>query len=135
MKRSQARELIMQMIFEMDVQNDFSPERKALFMKNNEMEDVKDEFIDSVFAAVAENKDEIDSMINKYGKKWSIQTMGKVDVAILRLAAAELFFSKTAPESVAINEAVELGKKFGGDNSGKFINGILGSMVKEKNEQ
>ncbi|MBR6700511.1 MAG: transcription antitermination factor NusB [Firmicutes bacterium] len=135
MKRSKARELIMQMIFEMDVQNDFSPERKALFMANNDLEEVKDEFIDSVFNAVAENKDEIDSMINRFGKKWSIQTMGKVDVAILRLATAELFFSKTAPESVAINEAVELGKKFGGDNSGKFINGILGSMVKEKNEQ
>lgn len=135
MKRSKARELVMQMIFEMDVQNDFSPERKALFMINNNLEDVKDEFIDSLYSAVAENKDEIDSMINRFGRKWSIQTMGKVDVAILRLAVAELFFSKTAPESVAINEAVELGKKFGGDNSGKFVNGILGSMVKEKNEK
>ena len=73
-------------------------------------------------------------MIDKLGHKWTIETMSKVDVAILRLAAAELFFTET-PASVTINEAVELGKKFGGDQSGRFINGILASMVKEKNEQ
>ena len=103
-------------------------------MKNNGIDMDKEDFFDSIYESVCTHKDEIDSMIDKYGRKWSVSTMGKVDVAILRLAAAELFFSKTAPESVAIDEAVELGKKFGGENSGKFINGILGSMVREKNE-
>lgn len=134
MKRSKARELLMQMFFEMDVQKDFSEEKKEKFMKNNGIDMDKEDFFDSIYESVCTHKDEIDSMIDKYGRKWSVSTMGKVDVAILRLAAAELFFSKTAPESVAINEAVELGKKFGGENSGKFINGILGSMVREKNE-
>lgn len=134
MKRSKARELLMQMFFEMDVQKDFSEEKKEKFMKNNGIDMEKEDFFDSIYESVCTHKDEIDSMIDKYGRKWSVSTMGKVDVAILRLAAAELFFSKTAPESVAINEAVELGKKFGGENSGKFINGILGSMVREKNE-
>ncbi|MDO4482119.1 MAG: transcription antitermination factor NusB [Bacillota bacterium] len=135
MKRSKARELLMQMFFEMDVQKDFSEEKKEKFMKNNGIDTEKETFFDSIYQAVCTHREEIDSMINKYGKKWSVSTMGKVDVAILRLSAAELFFSKTAPESVAINEAVELGKKFGGENSGKFINGILGSMVREKNEE
>ena len=134
MKRSKARELLMQMFFEMDVQKDFSEEKKEKFMKNNGIDMDKEDFFDSIYESVCTHKDEIDSMIDKYGRKWSVSTMGKVDVAILRLAAAELFFSKTAPESVAINEAVELGKKFGGENSGKFINGILGSMVREKHE-
>ena len=134
MKRSKARELLMQMFFEMDVQKDFSEEKKEKFMKNNGIDMDKEDFFDSIYESVCTHKDEIDSMIDKYGRKWSVSTMEKVDVAILRLAAAELFFSKTAPESVAINEAVELGKKFGGENSGKFINGILGSMVREKNE-
>lgn len=134
MKRSKARELLMQMLFEMDVQEDFSPEKKEKFMINNELDSKKEEFFNSIYMSVYEHKEEIDSLIDRFGKKWSVATMGKVDVAILRLSVAEMFFSKTAPESVSINEAVELGKKFGGENSGRFINGILGSMVKEKNE-
>lgn len=131
MKRSKARELLMQMLFEMDIQNDFSIDKKSKFMQNNGMEEAGDYF-DGVCRSVLEHQEEIDAIINRYGKKWSISTMGKVDVAVLRLAVAELFFSKTAPDSVVINEAIELGKKFGGENSGKFINGILGSMVRER---
>ncbi len=134
MKRSQARELLMQMLYEMDIQEDFSERKKEKFLKNNGMEGHTMTFFNSIYHQVAEHKDEIDSMIDRMGNKWTIATMSKVDVAILRLAAAELFFTET-PASVTINEAVELGKKFGGDHSGRFINGVLASMVKEKNEQ
>ncbi len=134
MKRSQARQLLMQMLYEMDIQNDFSERKRDRFLKNNGMEGQSMSFFNSIYQQVASHKDEIDAMIDKLGHKWTIDTMSKVDVAILRLAAAELFFTET-PASVTINEAVELGKKFGGDQSGRFINGILASMVKEKNEQ
>jgi len=132
MRRGKSRELLMQMLFEMDIQNDFSTERKNGFLENNDVKE--DEFFRNVFQAVVDNKEAIDEIINKNSERWSVATMGKVDIAIFRLAIAEMFFSGGTPESVAINEAVELGKKFGGDNSGKFINGVLGSVVKEKNE-
>ena len=134
MRRSEARVLLMQMLFEMDIQNDFSEQKKVRFLVNNGMEGRTMTFFNSIYHEVADHKEEIDSMINRLGNKWTISTMSKVDVAILRLAAAELFFTDT-PASVTINEAVEMGKKFGGDQSGRFINGILASMVKEKNEQ
>ena len=136
MTRSQARVLLMQMLYEMDIQNDFSEQKKSRFLENNGngMNEQPRIFFDSIYQLVTEHKDEIDSMIDKLGNKWSIATMSKVDVAILRLAAAELFYTET-PVSVTINEAVELGKKFSGDQSGGFINGMLASMVKEKNAQ
>jgi len=134
MKRSQARELMMQMLFEMDIHGDFTVEKKQKFLTDHEISDSKMEFYDELFEAVINNKDEIDNRINKFSRNWNIQTMSKVDLAIMRVAVAELYYSKTAPESVAISEAVELAKRFGGENSGRFINGILGSMVKVKDE-
>ena len=131
MRRTEARELLMQMLYEMDIQDDFSIEKRNRFLENNGADLTKDRYFTSVHEACADNKEEIDEMINKYGKKWTIKTMNRVDVAILRLAISEIFFSKAVPASVAINEAVELGKKFGGDNSGKFINGVLGTIARE----
>lgn len=130
MKRSKARELLMQMIFEMEIQKDFSKEKMEAFLAINEVEAGEDSYFVESFKAIVENLSEIDELISKYSRKWTIATMAKVDLSILRVAIAELYYSKAAPESVAINEAVELGKKFGGENSGKFINGILGSVVK-----
>ncbi len=135
MKRSKARELLMQMIFEMDIHRNFSKEKKEKFLENIGVDMSDNSFFNELFEAVTSNKDKIDEIIGKNSIKWSITTMGKVDLAILRMAIAEIYFSKSAPESVAINEAVELGKKFGGENSGKFINGVLGSVVKGKNEE
>ena len=93
MKRSQARQLLMQMLYEMDIQNDFSERKRDRFLKNNGMEGQSMTFFNSIYQQVASHKDEIDAMIDKLGHKWTIDTMSKVDVAILRLAAAELFFT------------------------------------------
>lgn len=118
------------MIFEMEIQKDFSDEKMKSFLSINEIELAEDSYFVSSFRTIVENLEQIDEIISKYSRKWTITTMAKVDLSILRVAIAELYFSKAAPESVAINEAVELGKKFGGENSGKFVNGILGSVVK-----
>lgn len=131
MRRNEARELLMQMLYEMDVHRDFSNKKRNSFIENNGLEDEQKAYFMLVHSACAKNLEKIDNTINKYSTNWTIETMNKVDVAILRLAITEIFYSRNVPAAVAINEAVELGKKFGGDNSGKFINGILGSIARE----
>ncbi len=75
---------------------------------------------------------EIDKAIDKYAKNWSIMTMPKVDVAILRLAIAEITFIDSIPEKVSINEAIEMAKMYCDDKSPKFINGVLGSYLNDR---
>ncbi|MDU3335514.1 transcription antitermination factor NusB [Paraclostridium bifermentans] len=82
-----------------------------------------------------ENKESIDSLINKYAKNWTINRMAKVDLAILRLAICEILYMSEMPTKVSINEAIELAKLYCDDKSPKFINGILGSVVSEIGEK
>lgn len=82
--------------------------------------------------AVEDHKEEIDSYINKYARKWTIETLPRVDVAILRVAIAEIKYTAMIPEGVACDQAVELSKKYCDDDSFKYINGILGSIINEK---
>ena len=79
-----------------------------------------------------EKLDEIDTMINTRAKGWTTQRMGKVDLTILRLAVYEIIFDKDVPTSVAINEAVELAKRFGQDESSGFVNGVLAKFAVKK---
>lgn len=72
---------------------------------------------------------ELDAQINEIAKGWTTRRMGKVELTILRLALFEIRFDEDVPEKVAINEAVELAKKFGGDDSSSFVNGILAKLV------
>ena len=74
---------------------------------------------------------EIDGIIEKHSDKWSVSRMGKVELSILRLAVFEILYDDTVPEKVAITEAVELAKKYGQDNAGKYVNGVLAGIVKE----
>ena len=82
---------------------------------------------------VIENLTEIDDMINRTAIGWTTERMSKVDLSILRLAVFEAFFDEDIPESVAINEAVELAKKFSSGEAASFINGILGKLSKNNN--
>ena len=74
---------------------------------------------------------EIDSLLNENAKGWKTSRMNKVDLTILRLAVYEMKWDEDIPDGVAINEAVELAKRFGGENSGSFVNGILGKLAKQ----
>ena len=76
--------------------------------------------------------DEIDALLNETSKGWKTKRMSRVDLTALRLAVYELKFDKNVPTGVAINEAVELAKNFGGDTSGSFVNGILGKIAKDE---
>ncbi|HET7713743.1 MAG TPA: transcription antitermination factor NusB, partial [Patescibacteria group bacterium] len=79
---------------------------------------------------VTDNLDTIDSIITTCAPEWPLVQVAKIDLATLRIAIFELYIARSVPPKVAIDEAIELGKQFGGENSGKFINGVLGTVVK-----
>ena len=90
----------------------------------------KDEtYITEKYKKIVEKILEIDEMLNASAKGWKTSRMGRVDLTILRLAVYEMKFDEDIPEKVAINEAVELSKKFGGDESPAFINGVLAKIA------
>ena len=90
----------------------------------------KDEtYITEKYKKIVEKIPEIDEMLNASAKGWKTSRMGRVDLTILRLAVYEMKFDEDIPEKVAINEAVELSKKFGGDESPAFINGVLAKIA------
>jgi N utilization substance protein B len=92
------------------------------------------EFLNKIVRGTLENIESIDKVIKSSLKSWSMERIAKVDLTILRMAIYELLYAKDVPASVAINEAVELGKVFGNDDSGSFINGVLGRVVREMEE-
>lgn len=83
---------------------------------------------------VLKNKDRIDELISKAAPEWPLSKVGKIDLAILRLAVYELTIIKKEPPKVIIDEAVELAKEFGGEGSAPFVNGVLGTVLKTINE-
>ena len=87
-------------------------------------------FNDQIIWGIRENKDKIDTIIVPAAPEWPIEQIAMIDLIILRMGIFELLFAKEVPPKVAINEAVELAKAFGGQNSSKFINGVLGTVYR-----
>ena len=84
---------------------------------------------------VCENQDKLDALIVSASKNWRLERMARLDKCILRLAAFEILFMEDIPPKVSIDEAVEIGKKFGGEDSGSFINGVLDNIYNTLLEQ
>lgn len=82
-----------------------------------------------IISGVSKNIDSLDGYINLVAQKWPVEQISKIDLLVLRISLFEIIIAKTAPLKVAINEAVELAKEFGGDASGKFVNGVLGTIA------
>ena len=129
MTRNEAREIFMQILFEMDASKSLDIETVNLLVEEkltgNHIERGK-----SLLGNIIENIDDIDSSINKYSKSWKTNRMPKVDLAVMRLAVGEMKYSEDIPNAVAINEAINLAKKFSTDNSARFVHGVLGAMAK-----
>jgi N utilization substance protein B len=134
MKRSKLRELIMQLLFQMEVQKDFSKEAMEKFISLNIEENIDVTFFYEIFEKLTENIVEIDATIEKYSDNWKISRIAQLDLAILRLSIGEMNYMNDIPVSASINEAVEIAKTYGGANSSKFVNGVLGKIAKD-NEQ
>lgn len=92
-------------------------------------------FISHLLNGVHEHIDEIDGMITKFAPEWPLENITIVDRNVLRIGTFELKFDPGIPAKVAINEAIELAKTFGGESSGKFVNGVLGAVYKEVGEK
>lgn len=133
MDRSSIRELAFKMLYSLEIQKtEDKQEAIDLFLEANEInsKNAKD-YIEDAVVGIQKNIKEIDSKIEENLKEdWKIERISKIDLSILRLAIYEITY-KEVPFKVAINEAVEIAKKYGEDSSKKFVNGILASIVKE----
>jgi N utilization substance protein B len=130
MNRRLTREHIFKTIFsiEFNEKEEFN-EKVEVYLSELEASDKSKEYINNKSLAIYNKKEIIDEKISDNAKKWSISRMSKVDVSILRLAVYEIMFDDEIPTNVAINEAVEIAKKFGGEHSPSFVNGILANIV------
>ena len=90
-------------------------------------------YFNKLFDLTVQNLEEVDRLIESSSDNWKINRIAKVDLAVLRLSTIEILYLKDIPVSASINEAVDLAKKFSGEESGKFINGILGRVAKNTN--
>lgn len=106
-----------------------TPEGVEEILHNVEMDEADKEYLKKKTGDVVERLSELDVKINEVTEGWRTKRMGKVDLTILRLALFEILFDEDIPPKVAINEAVELAKKFGGEDSPAFINGVLAKLV------
>lgn len=132
MKRTETREQAFRLIYSSQIQKDMDEEQINIFIEENNLGEEEAEYIKNIFYGIKENKEEIEKLISSNLKeKWSMDRISKIDLSILKLAIFELIYSKL-PYKVAINEAVELAKKYGEDSSKSFVNGVLASIVKEK---
>lgn len=134
MNRSEVREQAFKLMYSLEIQkNENLEEQVELYLESNEILDQNAiEYIKDAVFGIEENKEEIIKKIGKNLKEdWKIERISKIDLVILKLAIYEIKY-KELPYKVVINEAVELAKKYGEDNSKNFVNGILASIVKEE---
>ena len=134
MTRSELREHVFKMLFQIEFNDsaDMPDHVKNYFETLEDAREQDKDYIQRKYEAVASCVEEIDGLLNDAAKGWKTSRMSKVDLTILRLAVYEMKWDDDVPEGVAINEAVELAKRFGGDNSSSFVNGILGKLAKQE---
>lgn len=132
MSRRELREMIFKLLFRVEFNPKDELEQQETFFfedEENQTEEKDSGQILEKFHKIVEKLDEIDVLLNEKAKGWSTARMGKVDLTILRLAVFEIKYDEEIPTGVAINEAVELAKKFGQDSSPAFINGVLAKFA------
>ena len=131
MKRRLAREIALQTLFQMEFSDITAKEAKqAVFLEREMVEDPDQlDYADTLIKGCTENKTAIDDFIKEYATNWKIERIDVIDRNILRIAIFELKFTEhPLANNIIINEAVEISKLYAGDNSSKFINGILGKL-------
>lgn len=132
MTRKEAREYCFKLMFEYEVQKNDSQTMFAYFAENEISTGNQTEYVKTLLDSAVENIAAIDEVIEKNTKGWRISRLPKVTLAILRVAVAEMLFMDDIPDSISINEAVELAKIYNDEKNGKFVNGILASVFKGK---
>lgn len=131
MSRRELREQLFKLLFRIEFNSrEEMPQQIAFFFEEREAAQEQDtSVINEKFTKIMDKLEEIDAALNEKVKGWNTERMGKVDLTILRLAVYEITFDDDIPTGVAINEAVELAKKFGQDSSSSFVNGVLAKFA------
>ena len=152
--RKKTRELLIRLIFQMASMEDFSEGEKDRYLADSSLYigDVREDlppgcifdetkgekpdlpYLNRCFTCVREHLREIDDLIERASDKWKVERMSAVDLAILRVAVAELLYIDEIEDSVSVNEAVLLAKKYGSEKSAVFINGVLGKVARSRSE-
>ena len=132
MKRSAAREEAFKLLYSLEIQKENLDEQLEMYFENAEItENEMKVYITDVVKGIENNLSSIEQKISENLKKeWKIERISKINLVLLKLAIYEILYTET-PYKVAINEAIEIAKKYGDDNSPNFVNGILASIVKE----
>lgn len=137
--RHLSRSIAMQSLYEWDFKGRDGKKLDEIIKKNiiefgPGMDDIS--FVSALASGVVENRDKIDPLIEKCAPEWPLDQVTVIDRNILRLGIYELLFGnyEEVPPKVAINEAIELAKSFGGESSGRFVNGVLGTIYRELGE-
>jgi len=127
-KRRRARELAIKVLFHMEFTSEEPEEVFYLICESFGSSESIRPFSRQLVLGVCENREELDSLIRQSSQHWRLERMSRVDRSILRLGVFEILFMKDIPPKVSIDEAVDLGKKYGTEESGAFINGILDNI-------
>ncbi|WP_353095882.1 transcription antitermination factor NusB [Tissierella praeacuta] len=130
MGRKQAREGTMKILYQMEVNEDFSDDVLDIYLNNFHFDELEKEYILDAMTKITENLDSIDKYIELYSEGWNLKRLAKIDLAVLRIAVYEILYRKDIPVEVSINEAIEIVKKYSTEESFRFINGVLGGFVR-----
>ncbi len=132
MSRTELREHIFRMLFRIEFNSaeEMNEQERFYFEELEEAAGKDQEYILEKYRAIVAKKEDIDALLNEVSEGWKTSRMNRVDLTILRLAVYEIQWDEDVPTGVAINEAVELAKRYSGDEGPSFVNGILAKVVK-----
>ncbi len=130
-QRRRSRGFALQVLYQLEINKQDVQETLTQFQKTYLPKGESDEFLERLVYGVLEHRKEIDRLIKQYSKNWRLDRMSLIDRNILRLAIFELMHCEDIPPKVTLNEAIELGKRFGSEDSGRFVNGILDRIQNE----
>ena len=130
-KRRLSRELTLKFLYQFELTGGELGEQIKLFLKQNSSKDDVESFMRGLVFSLLDKVKEIDEVIQKYSDHWVLDRMTVIDRNILRMGVCELLFDFSTPPKVVINEAIDIAKKYGNEDSPEFINGILDKVYKE----
>lgn len=130
MSRRLAREVALRVLFQVDVGKAHWQAALERSLKEVQLSAPQQEFARQLVSGVVAHQQEIDRVLGRFAIDWTLERMANVDRNVMRIAVFEILYLRDIPPGVSINEAVELAKKYGDEDSGKFVNGILGNVVR-----
>ncbi|NMB15455.1 MAG: transcription antitermination factor NusB [Gallicola sp.] len=132
MSRKNARTWAMKLFYSMDMNQDYTKEYFRDFLNQHSLPKDEKDYIRSIYYYYYDHQEYLNNIIRSHLSKWKLERIAKIDISIIRIAMIEILYIDNVPDSVAINEAVEIAKLYAAEDAYKFINGVLGSVVRDK---